>query len=81
MKVKLIKNVIVKGHAGIKKGDVIDLLPGFASTLVIEGCAEFYEETKYEPTRIETREPVIQNREPVIEEMPQRKPSSRRPAK
>ena len=81
MKIKLTKTVVVKGHSGVVRGDIIDVLPGLAATLVSERCAVFYEETEYEPTRIEVREPVIQNREPVIEEMPQRKSSSRRQPK
>jgi len=74
MKIQLKRNVIVSGHPGVKKGDIVDVQPGVAAMLVSEDAAKFeYEEV------IVNREPVFEQRDP-IPETPQRTPAKRRRA-
>ncbi len=66
MKIKLTERVIVSGHAGAQPGDVLEVSPSCASTLIQMGKAvEFAEPAKSAPEVVQTREPVVENRDPV----------------
>lgn len=75
MKIKLIKPVIVRNNPGVQSGEVFEPAQDVAGELIGMGAAiPWVEEV------IQTREPVIEHRDPIAE-MPQQKPSRRRPAK
>lgn len=69
MKIRLLKDVQVTDHPGVKVGDVFDIAAERGEILVRVGAAELVE---IKPA-IQTRDPEIQNRDPEIG-----KPTSRR---
>lgn len=66
MKIRLLKPITVLDHPGVKVGDVFDIHAERGEILVRIGDAEAVSE------KIQTREPVIENRDPAIE-LPKRK--------
>ena len=66
MRIKLLKSCVVRGHDGVKPGDVFDVRPDVASVLI--GCkfaVEWREESPaVAPAVIETREPRVEVRDP-----------------
>lgn len=72
MKLKLLKAVVVKGCPGITVGDVFECPDNIGRDFVIEGLAEVatVEPAKVEP--VQTREPEVEHRDPVIESKPKR---------
>ena len=76
MKIKLIKPIIVKGHDGLTVGSVIEVADRLGNELIVEGAAEQY--TEQPPIMV--REPVVENRDPIVETQPE-KSSRRRTAK
>ena len=77
MKIKLTKSVIVSGHPEAVVGGVLEVSDNLAAELIGIEAAEPYVE---EPAKIAVREPVVENREPIVETQPE-KPSKRRSAK
>ncbi len=55
--IKMVSGCIVAGHGGVDTGAVLDLDDGEASLLVSMGKAKYH-------GSIETREPMIENRDP-----------------
>ena len=74
MRIQLLKPVVVKGRPGVGVGDVIEVDAHTAHDLTSSGCAMDYTLTP-EPvaSQVLTREPVIENREPVIQPTVRRK--------
>ena len=68
MKIKLKQSVVVRGHPGVKAGDEIEAAPQLSSELLGLGLAEIAAET------IQTREPVIENRDPGTQPVQPSKP-------
>lgn len=66
MKIQLTDLVIVQGHPNAKPGDVLDLTAGDAATLIHMGKAvEYVGHAAPAPEVVQTREPEVENRDPV----------------
>ena len=64
-KVKLIQGVVVKGHPGVVQGSTIEADPRTAHELVTSGWAVYVTEIPVEQREeVQTREPIIQQRDP-----------------
>lgn len=63
MRIKLLTGAVVKGHPGVVVGQVFECNDAAARELLSMRIAELVETV--EP--VQTREPVIENRDPVIE--------------
>jgi hypothetical protein len=60
MKLKLIKPVVINGHPGVAVGDVFECVKN-PHLLIADGYVVEVKESKEE---IQTREPVVENRDP-----------------
>ncbi len=81
-RIKLLKPVVVEGVIGVAVGDVLEVPNGVARTLINMGAAEEVSSEAKSAVTIETREPKVETRDPVMEpETQPRKSVGRKPAK
>lgn len=79
MTIKLLKPVIVRDNPGVQVGDVFEPSKDVASELIGMGLAEPCE-VVVKREEIQTREPIVEHRDPIAETRPE-KSSRRRVAK
>jgi hypothetical protein len=75
MKIRLLKEVTVPDHPGVKVGDVFDIATERGEILVRVGNAEL---VVAKSAAIQTRDPISENRDPVIQPAARKQP--RKPA-
>lgn len=80
MRIKLLKDVQVPDHPGVKAGDVFDIAYERGEILVRIGHAELIEVPTPAPA-VETRDPIVESRDPEILQKPPRKSVGRTPPK
>lgn len=79
MKIKLLQSVVIKGVPGVSAGDVFELADDVGRDVVSQGLAE--EIKGQPPAALSSPDPVVEHRDPVVEETPRQKSVSRKPAK
>jgi len=71
MKIRLLKDVPVTDHPGVKVGDVFDIATERGEILVRVGNAEL---VVAKATTIQTRDPITESRDPVIQPAVRKQP-------
>lgn len=74
MKIELLESVVVRGHAGAKVGDVLEVLPNLGAELIGMNLGRAVETSEAVPEAIQSREPVIESRDPETPPAPPSKP-------
>ena len=79
MKIKLLRDVTIRDHPGVKVGDVFDIHAERGEILVRIGDAELVE-TKYDDLKVtsapmfQVRDPSAETRDPVVQPTPRKQP-------
>lgn len=63
MKIKLLRATVIRGHDGAKVGDIIEVRDDVGFGLVITKRAV---EVRDEPPVLQTRDPIVEHRDPAI---------------